>query len=260
LTESLAGVLRSPGQPLERPVRTAMEHRFGHAFSDVRVHTDGEAARSAADAQALAYTSGRNIVFAQGQYSPGSEAGKRLLAHELAHVIQQRSSTGAAPQTYRLNEPDDCWEQEADRAASAVMSGQDAEVGHADGAAMPVQRKCGVAIGVPPGCTAEAAAFVPGMGPYKFVSQCDTFSTGEQARMVADVTALPAGTTFVVHGFASVDGDPVFNDNVSCARALEAKRVLIDSTASGGAGIPAGQITDVKRHGPRRGRRTRDDP
>lgn len=81
--------LRSSGQPLDPAARAFMEPRFGHDFSQVRIHTDGKAATSAQSIQALAYTAGRDIVFAPDQYSPHSERGKRLLAHELAHVVQQ---------------------------------------------------------------------------------------------------------------------------------------------------------------------------
>lgn len=82
-------VLRSPGQPLDSSAREFMEARLGRDFSHVRVHTDARAARSAKAVHARAYTSGKDIVFAAGQYSPGSTEGKRLLGHELSHVIQQ---------------------------------------------------------------------------------------------------------------------------------------------------------------------------
>jgi hypothetical protein len=73
-----------------------MEPRFGHDFSKVRVHTDSKAAESAAAVNALAYTVGRDMVFATGQYAPASIAGKKVVAHELTHVVQQRKA-GAAP-------------------------------------------------------------------------------------------------------------------------------------------------------------------
>ncbi|WDT74075.1 MAG: DUF4157 domain-containing protein [Candidatus Manganitrophus sp.] len=81
--------LRSSGQPLDPAARAFMEPRFGHDFSQVRIHTDPKAATSSQSIQALAYTAGRDIVFNSGQYSPNTEHGKRLLAHELAHVVQQ---------------------------------------------------------------------------------------------------------------------------------------------------------------------------
>lgn len=82
-------VLRSPGQPLDAATRAFMEPRFGHDFSRVRVHSDTPADRSARAVNAHAYTSGHNIVFAAGQYLPGTREGNRLLAHELTHVLQQ---------------------------------------------------------------------------------------------------------------------------------------------------------------------------
>ena len=81
--------LRSPGQPLDASVRASMESRFGHDFGDVRVHTDPVAAKSAQAVNSLAYTAGKHVAFAPGQYSPQSSSGKRLLSHELAHVVQQ---------------------------------------------------------------------------------------------------------------------------------------------------------------------------
>ncbi|RCJ29427.1 hypothetical protein A6770_22105 [Nostoc minutum NIES-26] len=84
-------VLTSPGQPLEASTRTFMESRFGHDFSRVRVHTDAKAAESALAVNALAYTVEQNVVFGKGQYAPVTTPGKKLLAHELTHVVQQSS-------------------------------------------------------------------------------------------------------------------------------------------------------------------------
>jgi LysM repeat protein len=82
-------VLRSPGRPLDVATRAFMEPRFGHDFSQVRIHADAKAAESARAVNALAYTVGRDVVFGAARYEPGTEAGRRLLAHELAHVVQQ---------------------------------------------------------------------------------------------------------------------------------------------------------------------------
>ena len=86
------GVLHSPGQPLDTEKRAFMEPRFGHDFSQVRVYTDAKAAESAQVVGARAYTVGRKIVFGTQQYSFGTPAGRRLLAHELTHFIQQSYS------------------------------------------------------------------------------------------------------------------------------------------------------------------------
>jgi hypothetical protein len=86
-------VLRSPGRPLDSIARAYFESRFGHDFSRVRVHTDGPAAASAEAIKARAYTVGSEVVFGGGQFSPATTEGKKLLAHELAHVAQQNGET-----------------------------------------------------------------------------------------------------------------------------------------------------------------------
>lgn len=89
--EIVAEVLNSPGEPLDNRTRAFMEPRFSRDFSDVRVHTDERAAESARAVHAHAYTVGRDVVFAAGQYDPGGDRGRKLLAHELTHTIQQSS-------------------------------------------------------------------------------------------------------------------------------------------------------------------------
>ncbi len=86
---SVHEVLRSPGQPLDATTRAFMEPRFGHDFGRVRVHTDAKAIESAEAVNAAAYTVGRDIVFNRNHYDPHSAPGRFLLAHELAHTLQQ---------------------------------------------------------------------------------------------------------------------------------------------------------------------------
>jgi uncharacterized protein DUF4157 len=88
-------VLRSSGRALDLGVRGEMEARLGHDFSRVRVHTDERAAESAHAVAARAYTVGSDLVFARGAYSPSSGDGRRLLAHELTHVVQQDGASRA---------------------------------------------------------------------------------------------------------------------------------------------------------------------
>lgn len=85
------GALLSPSQPLDPDARRFMEGRFGYDFSHVRVHANSEAAEAARSAAAQAYTVGSQIVFGAGEYQPNSPSGRQLIAHELAHVLQQRS-------------------------------------------------------------------------------------------------------------------------------------------------------------------------
>jgi len=91
--DSYVSSLSSSGQPMPESSRKFFEPRFGQDFSNVRIHTDQVAAKSAQSVNALAYTSGNNIVFNSGQYSPESDNGKKLMAHELTHVVQQNSSS-----------------------------------------------------------------------------------------------------------------------------------------------------------------------
>ncbi|HXE24718.1 MAG TPA: DUF4157 domain-containing protein [Roseiarcus sp.] len=92
---SVHEALRSPGQPLDAATRSFMEPRLGHDFSQVRVHTDPSAAASARGLHARAYTMGTDVAFADNQFSPATAEGKRLLSHELAHVVQQSSGATA---------------------------------------------------------------------------------------------------------------------------------------------------------------------
>ena len=86
---SVYDVLERPGSPLEPALRWDMERRFGHDFSNVRVHSGGLTEQSAKEVNANAYTVGNDIVFGAGQFKPGTNEGQRLLAHELTHVVQQ---------------------------------------------------------------------------------------------------------------------------------------------------------------------------
>ncbi|SFE85711.1 DUF4157 domain-containing protein [Nitrosomonas sp. Nm166] len=90
---SVDRVLASSGRPLEPALRQDMEQRFGHDFSQVRVHTGSAAELSARDVNSHAYTVGNHVVFGAGQFAPNSSAGKRLIAHELTHVVQQRATS-----------------------------------------------------------------------------------------------------------------------------------------------------------------------
>ena len=93
--DSYVGSLNSSGQSMSASSRQFFEPRFGHDFSNVKIHTGSVAAKSAQAINALAYTSGNNIVFNSGQYSPESDSGKKLMAHELTHVVQQSGGSKA---------------------------------------------------------------------------------------------------------------------------------------------------------------------
>ena len=120
---SVQQVLRSAGEPLDHATRDFMEPRFGHDFSQVRVHRDEKSADSARSVNALAYTVGNDIVFGANQYCPQSTEGKKILAHELTHTIQQGSDVRRLPDRLETTSPNDTVEREADAAAESVVKG-----------------------------------------------------------------------------------------------------------------------------------------
>lgn len=118
-------VLNSPGQPLDPATRNFFERRFGHDFSRVRVHTDDCAADSARAVNASAYTVGSDIVFGANQYRPLQGKGNQLVAHELAHVVQQETSVPSLSTdsgSLRIAQSDDGPEHEAEQAAIRLGS------------------------------------------------------------------------------------------------------------------------------------------
>ncbi|MES1149589.1 MAG: DUF4157 domain-containing protein, partial [Bradyrhizobium guangdongense] len=116
-------VLRKPGAPLDHDARAFMEQRFSHSFADVRVHTGSDAARSACAVNAHAYTVGRDIVFAGGHYAPETMHGKRLLAHELTHVVQQHGAPAASiGGGLQIDSSHSAGEAEAERVGASVAA------------------------------------------------------------------------------------------------------------------------------------------
>jgi outer membrane protein OmpA-like peptidoglycan-associated protein len=103
MPDSVNEALSVPGRQLEPALRQEMEGRFGHDFSRVRVHQGAAAEQSARDVGAHAYTVGQDIVFDAGRFAPGTQEGRRLIAHELTHVVQQ---SGGAPALQRFAS---CW-------------------------------------------------------------------------------------------------------------------------------------------------------
>ncbi|MFD8288739.1 DUF4157 domain-containing protein [Streptomyces lavendulae] len=121
-------MLRSPGQPLDEPLRTEMEGRLGTDFSDVRLHTGAAAQRAAAEVGARAFTSGNHVVIGDG----GSD--KHTLAHELIHVIQQRQGqvTGTDDGTgLKVSDPGDRFERAAEAGATEDLRGEAARTAEA---------------------------------------------------------------------------------------------------------------------------------
>jgi len=148
-------VLRSSGQALDPATRSTLEPRFGHDFSQVRVHTDAKAAVSAQAVNALAYTVGQEVVFGPGQFQPGTIQGSKLLTHELAHTVQQRGAAGRLPDNLVIGDSRGAAEQAAAAAARSITMGNPAVSLKADGVQISRQEN-------PPATPAPAAStFVP---------------------------------------------------------------------------------------------------
>jgi hypothetical protein len=113
------------GEPLPKALRSTMESRFGQDFSSVRLHTDPTAAASARSVEAKAYTVGDDIVLGEHSPSPQSEAGQHTIAHELTHVVQQRSGPVDGTDVgdgIQVSDPSDRFEVQAESVADQVTS------------------------------------------------------------------------------------------------------------------------------------------
>jgi Domain of unknown function (DUF4157) len=196
-------VLSSPGQPLEPATRAFMEPRFGRDFSRVRVHTDEKAGESARAVKAVAYTVGENIAFDAGRYSPGTQHGRYLLAHELAHVAQQSAHSAARLDRSSITKPDDPSEREADRVGAAVADGRSFPAQTRSPLTLARQPDAGVADAgsaapkpqpAPP-AKAKAPVAAPSavFGKVAFDARADRIPPTKTVNVAATLTGIPAG-------------------------------------------------------------------
>jgi outer membrane protein OmpA-like peptidoglycan-associated protein len=216
-------VLRSPGRPLDPGTRTFMESRFGHDFSEVRVHDDSRADESARSHHSMAYTVGRDILFSRGKYEPGIPAGRRLLAHELSHVIQQARGGSS-------NQP----EQRANAAAESVVRGEAVSTALLGGVSRSVQMK-------PEPETGERGEGKSGIKPKAWLSVLDKFELNrwalkhEHHKRIEALAAEIAGragftvggkATISITGHTDTSGDEKYNEDLGLKRANSAKIAL----------------------------------
>jgi outer membrane protein OmpA-like peptidoglycan-associated protein len=203
--------LRSPGQPLDPATRSFFEERFAYDFSPVRIHTGPTAARSAESIGALAYTLGPNIAFARGQYRPDTPQSRALIAHELAHVVQQRGGAEAAVQ----------------RAADSTQA--------------PQMLSCPTAADSPP----------PATDFLLFPNDSSTITVAQKAQIAAFADwwkSAGQGATARVDGYASEPGTDRLNWALSCDRAVTVKNELMSPTDGRTPAVPEGSI-EVFMHG-----------
>ena len=226
-----------------------MESRFGHDFSQIRVHTDASAAASAEAINALAYTAGSHIVFGPGRFSPTQSDGLHLLAHELTHTIQQGTgSDSVSASAASLGVADTLGEDEleADRTAAAVVDGQPVR-GPQPGTSTLLQRAPCPSTPTRLGDTPveagreceEAAATVTGQR-FLFCTDSDQLTDAGEAALMALIPMLRLEETVEIHGFASPEGPSgrqvAYNLNLSCHRANRVAQLLV------AGGVPESRI------------------
>jgi len=246
-------VLRSPGQPLDAGTRAFMEPRFGHDFSRVRVHTDARAAESARAVNALAYTVGQDLVFGQNQFQPTTRSGRKLLAHELTHTVQNADFSSGALRTKSLSEVGGQASAQEAEAESMSQSISETAPSDADSSTPPVSSADGSSTSrssdmvSTQGC--QPATGSPNLNGLH--SDDITFAnnsaevTGQidKIRNFAQNWKAAGGSTVVeVHGYASTRGGPTFDNlGLSCRRAENVKAEL--SQPIGENFIPDNMIT-----------------
>lgn len=124
MAEKLDRAAATPGRPLPEELRRELEAALGVELGAVRLHTSADAGAAAKAINASAYTVGQDVYFADGRYDPASPGGKRLIAHEVAHTVQQRGPAAAGSGELELSTPGDALEREADAVADAAVSGR----------------------------------------------------------------------------------------------------------------------------------------
>jgi outer membrane protein OmpA-like peptidoglycan-associated protein len=214
--------LRGHGSPLPHTEQAFFESRMGHDFSRVRVHTNSAAAASARDINALAYTTGHDIVFGAGQYQPSTVAGRMLMAHELTHVVQQGGSSAMNAR------------------ASTTISVQrmDDSSKHLQRMGDPRQKPASMVCPIATTSSAE---------PLLTSVMFDNASAALTPRGIAELGAIASEWNAVplraarlrIDGFASTKGPQSVNWTLSCNRAL-AVITELETPTGGGPGIPAG--------------------
>lgn len=211
--ESGMNALKGGGQPLSSSARSFFEPRFGYDFGGVRVHRDARGAELCRSIGARAFTLGRNICFAEDRDSNETSSGKRLLAHELTHVVQQHG--GSTPRSENRGLP---------VISSRGTSGNRQPESDAP---VTVQRACGYrAIGPKPShCNLVTKS--PAGTRYLFRRGCDDFDVGQRDRLNRVARSLPVGATVDILGMASSDGRPDFNESLACHRADAALGVFV---------------------------------
>ena len=199
-TAAQIGVLRGGGESLPAPERTFFESRLGYDFGGVRIHTNDQAAHTAKQVEALAFTTGRDIVFGAGQYRPGDAAGRRLMAHELTHVVQQSGGHESTGQLQKRSNDDVLQRSVCPKPPT-----------HIGDTPVPADLEC-----------EETNETVRGQ-LFFFCEDSDVLTDESEARLTNLVPALQQLPKLDIHGYASPEGpkgrEQAYNLALSCYRA-----------------------------------------
>lgn len=200
------------GERLRDAARRPMERSLGHSFDKVRVHADTQAAEEARKKDAKAFTIGRDIYFGAGEYKPGTDEGRQLLAHELTHTVQQTDGGHAAVQRQPKSK-----KEESERAA---------RIG-----------------GSPP---EEKFTRVSGKGPeddfFLFEKNKADLVTGAAKKLEALIANHKGTLVIEIHGYASREGEEEYNVNLAAYRSAAVKAVLLPL-------LPPGATVELYSHG-----------
>jgi hypothetical protein len=214
-------VLRSPGQPLDSQTRAFFEPRFGHDFSRVRIHTGARAAESALAVNALAYTLGNTIVFGPERDAPEGPMGRRLLAHELAHVVQQNGATSGG---ISVLAPNRNAEQEAGNASRSVGNAQMPEIRQRISSVQLSRATANGGTPPPPGSAKDGGGAASSVPPNVSGTK-PTASGGKPQRLRFDILGadIPLTDFLAKEAHLSRDPDLVVNSIVDMIAKLEAQ-------------------------------------
>ena len=224
-------VLRSSGKPLDQDTRAFFESRFGYDFGNVRVHADTRAAASARAVNAMAYTVGDHLAFANGRYAPRTSEGRRLIAHELSHVVQQRPLSNVSSASLGLEDPWSHAEADAERRADAIVRGESVSAPGVAGASRPVvARAC---------FTKEQCETKTERTPRQLMEEETSKPENKNKRDTrkADCTKKPpaAGCTADGHGARAVETEKVLHD-YDPKRLKFIKKIVVDMDMESGFG------------------------
>ncbi len=241
----------SQGQPLEPELRAALEPRFNHDFSQVRVYADSDADSLARQHEARAMTLGQDIYFQRGAYQPQSELGVSLIAHELAHTVQQstvepknRQQRGTSAFPTQTTQPGDATETEARAAGKAALQGQPVNLSASSGTAVvaretPEEAESGKSIFERLGSYADLAESIShGRAEMEFgktvtdVGRLEKLMEGEETMgKFGDVFNVYKGGEGLYNGFSSM-----YHDGLNVNNGLDATKGALD-TVTGYAGL-----------------------